>query len=176
MIEQLAQKYANVAPDSVPARRAGSAAAFIDAEGCLSIYAALVRRSGLAEDLDQDGPFTVVAPSDQAFLALGRLGLQWLLRDEELLVDVMEFHVLIGEASFDTSARRTSLVRTLQGEAITCASSDGRGFLGQARVLRAVLVSNGAVCISDAVLSPRFGQARGSSRSLRWQRFVTGKC
>jgi len=88
---------------------------------------------------------------------------------------VMEFHVLVGEASFAISDRRTSLARTLQGEATTCALSDGRGSVGNARVLRAVRVSNGVVCISDAVLSPKFGQARGSSHALRWQRFVDGK-
>ncbi len=151
-------------------RRAQSAAALICAEPCLSTFSTLLSRAGLVEDLESDGPFTIVSPTNAAF-ARAKHELHWLL-DDELLIDVMEFHVLLG--AFRPEPLRTQrIVRTLQGEATTLSGSRDRLTIGRARIHRSIPVANGTICIADGILSPQFGQPRGTRRALRWRRFAT---
>jgi transforming growth factor-beta-induced protein len=120
---------------------------------------AAVQAAGLVETLSGDGPFTVFAPTDEAFAAaLDALGLtaEELLGDTELLTSVLTYHVIAGEVP-------ASQVVTLDGESVATVNGaevtigvDGDAVtVNDANVVAVdVAASNGVIHVIDAVLLP----------------------
>jgi uncharacterized surface protein with fasciclin (FAS1) repeats len=117
---------------------------------------AAVEAAGLAETLSGEGPFTVFAPTDEAFAALpdGLLDALLLPENEEALVEILTYHVVGAEVP--SSAVEPGDVETLQGEDITLAvADDGTVTVNEATVIAVdVEASNGVIHVIDAVIVP----------------------
>jgi len=119
----------------------------------LSTLTKLINDAGLADTLRGAGPFTVFAPSDEAFKAVPAATLQELGRDKELLKSVLTFHVLPGKVS--AADVKTGSVKTVQGANVALSKSGTFVTVEDAVVTQAdVAVSNGVVHVIDRVLMP----------------------
>lgn len=123
---------------------------------------------GLSEVLEGEGPFTVFAPTDEAFSALDKETLASILKKEnrKVLSDLLKSHVVSGEVSAGDALNAKSL-ETLGGTKVTFSIQGGRVKVDQAILESADLDGgNGTIHVIDAVLIPedcRKGSARKSS-------------
>lgn len=135
----------------------------------LSTLVAAVKAAGLVETLSGKGPFTVFAPTNQAFEKLPAGTVDTLLKPENKskLTKVLTYHVVSGTytAAQLTAAARgnggSSTLKTVQGEPLTVKLQDGKVWVidakgGKASVTTAdVKQSNGVVHVVDTVLMPK---------------------
>ena len=120
-----------------------------------TILESAVIAAELADDLSEDGPFTVFAPTDAAFQALPAGVLDELLLDPTgELAQILLYHVLGAEVlSTDLTDGQTAM--TLQGDDITVTINANGVFVNDAQVMMAdIMASNGVVHVIDAVLLP----------------------
>jgi uncharacterized surface protein with fasciclin (FAS1) repeats len=119
----------------------------------LSTLNKLVNDAGLAETLRGTGPYTVFAPSDEAFKAVPAATLQALANDKELLKSVLTFHVLPGKVS--GADVKNGNAKTVQGANVALSKSGVFITVEDAVVTQAdVAASNGVVHVIDRVLMP----------------------
>lgn len=127
-------------------------------EGFSTLVAA-VQAAGLVETLSSEGPFTVFAPTDDAFAAaLESLGItaEELLADTDTLTSILTYHVIAGEVpSTDVVALDGQSVATLNGAEVAI-SIDGDTVMVNDATVTAVDVdaSNGVIHVIDSVLLP----------------------
>jgi transforming growth factor-beta-induced protein len=127
-------------------------------EGFSTLVAA-VGAAGLTETLSGDGPFTVFAPTDEAFAAaLEALGLtaEELLADTETLTSILTYHVVAGEVpSTDVVGLDGQSVETVNGASVEI-TVDGETVMVNDATVTAVDVeaNNGVIHVIDAVLLP----------------------
>ena len=126
------------------------------ADGNFNTLVAAVQAAGLAETLAGEGPFTVLAPTDDAFAALPEGTVESLLEDPSgALTDILLYHVIDGAAKAETVVTLDSAT-TLQGEAVAITVSEDQVFLND-NVLVTVTdieADNGVIHVIDAVLLP----------------------
>jgi len=124
----------------------------------LSTLVAALKAGKLTDALSGTGPFTVFAPSNEAFAKLPKATLSHLLDPKNIkeLDDILEYHVISGTAVFKADLSADQKAKTLEGQDVEIRkSSDGKVFVNQAQVITAdVDASNGVVHIIDAVLLP----------------------
>jgi len=119
----------------------------------LSILAKLINGAGLAETLRGPGPFTVFAPSDEAFKAVPAKTLEDLAKDKELLKSVLTYHVLPGNVP--AAEVKTGNAKTVQGANVALSRAGTFVTVEEAVVTQAdVKASNGVVHVIDRVLIP----------------------
>jgi len=122
----------------------------------LSTLVAAVKAGDLVETLQGDGPFTVFAPTNEAFDALPDGTLETLLdpENQDMLIDILTYHVVSGKVmSGDLSDGMTA--ETVQGSDITISISDAGVKVDDATVAMAdVEASNGVVHVIDSVILP----------------------
>jgi uncharacterized surface protein with fasciclin (FAS1) repeats len=117
-------------------------------------FAAAVKTAGLTDALAAKGPFTVFAPTDEAFKKLPSGAYDQLLRDSVKLKAVLNYHIVAGY--FMTRDVKSGEVMTLQGSSLTAAVSSSEVRVNGARITQADLVAtNGVVHGIDAVILPR---------------------
>ncbi|MDX1613024.1 MAG: fasciclin domain-containing protein [Candidatus Promineifilaceae bacterium] len=115
-----------------------------------------VEAAGLAETLSSEGPFTVFAPTNDAFAALPEGTLDSLLADPEgALTDILLYHVVEGEVPADTVVTLDEAT-TLLGQPVTITATDEGVFLNDdvQVVVTDVQASNGIIHVIDTVLLP----------------------
>jgi uncharacterized surface protein with fasciclin (FAS1) repeats len=119
----------------------------------LSTLTKLINDAGLAETLRGAGPYTVFAPSDEAFKAVPAKTMLELAQNKELLKSVLTFHVVPGKV---TSAEvKTGNAKTVQGANVALSKAGGFVTVEDAVVTQAdVNASNGVVHVIDRVLMP----------------------
>ena len=124
------------------------------AQGFTTLVTA-VQTADLVETLSGEGPFTVFAPTDEAFAALPEGVLDGLLADPAALADILKYHVVSGEVLAADVVGLDSAT-TVQGEDIAIAVVDGTVVLnGTANVvITDVMASNGVIHVIDAVILP----------------------
>ena len=127
--------------------------------GQFSTLIAAIDAAGLAETLEGEGPFTVLAPTDAAFdAAFEALGITAadLLADTETLTAILTYHVLPQAADSQLVATLDgSSVPTVNGQSVDVNVVDGQIMINEATVVSADLVAdNGIVHVLDAVLLP----------------------
>ena len=121
-----------------------------------NLLEAAVLEADLAETLSGEGPFTVFAPTDDAFIALAEA---LTLAPEDLLAlpelaDILLYHV-VGATALSTDLSDGQLVTTLNGADVTVTINEAGIFINDAQVIVADLVAtNGVVHVIDAVLTP----------------------
>ena len=125
------------------------------AAGQFNTLVAAVKAAGLVETLNGKGPFTVFAPTDEAFAKLPAGTVENLLKPEnkEKLVAVLTYHVLPGELM--AADVRTTNAKTVNGKKLAIKVHDGKVTVGGANVVKTdVAASNGVIHVIDAVLIP----------------------
>ena len=116
-----------------------------------------VSAAGLVEVLKSDGPFTVFAPTDEAFSKLPGGTIESLLKPEniEQLVSVLTYHVIPGKVLSSDIPMGSTQVSSVQGSAVTIKKSGGTVSVNQATVVQAdVDATNGVIHIIDEVILP----------------------
>jgi uncharacterized surface protein with fasciclin (FAS1) repeats len=124
--------------------------------GSFNTLAAALQAAGLVEALQGEGPFTVFAPTDEAFAALPEGTVETLLQPEnkDQLAAVLKYHVVAGRV-FSDAAAAGATVETLQGQTVTTRSDDGRVFVNDAQVVAADIdTSNGVIHVINKVILP----------------------
>jgi len=122
----------------------------------LSTLVTAVQAAGLVETLSGDGPFTVFAPTNEAFAALPEGTLESLLEPEnrDQLVAILTYHVVSGEV-MSTDLSDGMMAETVEGREVTVSIADGGVSINDANVVAAdVEASNGVVHVIDTVLLP----------------------
>jgi uncharacterized surface protein with fasciclin (FAS1) repeats len=119
----------------------------------LSTLSRLIGQAGLTDTLSSPGPFTVFAPSDEAFKAVPAKTLSELGNDKELLKSVLTYHVVPGKVlAADVKNANT---KTVNGANLALARAGTMVTVEDAVVLQAdVVASNGVVHVIDRVLLP----------------------
>jgi uncharacterized surface protein with fasciclin (FAS1) repeats len=124
------------------------------AAGSFTTLAKAIAAAGLVETLEGEGPFTVFAPTDEAFAKLPAGALDALLADKTKLTKVLTYHVVPGKVGSSDIAALTSAT-TVNGKALAIASTGGQVTVGGARVTQAdIAASNGVIHVIDSVLLP----------------------
>jgi transforming growth factor-beta-induced protein len=126
------------------------------AAGSFGTLLAAVGAGGLAETLGSAGPFTVFAPTDEAFGALPAGTIETLLKPEnkQQLVDILTYHVIPGRV-YSPDALAAKNAKTLQGTTVAIAATESGASVNGARLLTTDLdASNGVIHVIDRVLIP----------------------
>lgn len=113
-----------------------------------------VQAAGLADTLKGDGPFTVFAPTDEAFAKLPKEKLDALLADKDALTKVLTYHVVPGKIQSGDIAGKSMKVATVQGSEIEVDAMSGVK-INNANVVKAdIATSNGVIHVIDTVILP----------------------
>lgn len=142
------------APSTEAPATAGDIVAVASEAGSFSTLVAAVQAAGLVETLQGEGPFTVFAPTDDAFAALpaGVLDKLLLPENKDVLVKILTYHVVAGKVmAADVTAGE---VATVEGQNITLATDGGVTVNGANVVTADVEASNGVIHVIDAVILP----------------------
>ena len=137
--------------------QAGSNKDIVDtavAAGSFKTLVTAVQAAGLVETLKGEGPFTVFAPTDEAFAKLPAGTLDALLKDKAKLQAVLTYHVVPGRVMASDVTRLTS-AKTVQGQSLSIDTRKGVK-VGSANVVKTdVVASNGVIHVIDTVLIPQ---------------------
>ncbi|HTY88087.1 MAG TPA: fasciclin domain-containing protein [Candidatus Acidoferrum sp.] len=117
---------------------------------------AAVKAAGLVETLQGEGPFTVFAPTDEAFAKLPAGTLEELLKPEnkEKLVAILTYHVVPGKVM--AADVKTMKAKTVNGKELSIKVEDGKVTVDGAKVVKTdVLADNGVIHVIDSVILPK---------------------
>ena len=124
--------------------------------GSFTTLVAAVQAAGLVETLKGEGPFTVFAPTDEAFAALpeGTVDTLLLPENKDQLIAVLTYHVVPGKVMSGDIAGKTMDVATVQGANIAVDATNGV-MINEATVISAdIEASNGVIHVIDQVILP----------------------
>ena len=139
------------------------------AAGSFNTLATALEAAGLVETLKGDGPFTVFAPTDEAFAALPEGTVESLLEPEnrEQLVAVLTYHVVPGRVTADQVVE-LNRATTVNGADVRISTSGGGVQINDASVVTPdVMASNGVIHVIDEVLLPPSGDSQAREMSVR---------
>jgi len=124
------------------------------AAGSFKTLATALGAAGLVDTLKGKGPFTVFAPTDEAFAKIPKADLDALLKDKAKLTAVLTYHVVPGKVmAKDVKAGQ---VKTVQGSNITVSTSYGDVSVNNAKVVKTDIVAdNGVIHVIDTVIMPK---------------------
>jgi uncharacterized surface protein with fasciclin (FAS1) repeats len=123
------------------------------AAGSFKTLVAAVTAAGLGETLSGPGPFTVFAPSDDAFAKLPAGTVEGLLKDIPTLTKILTYHVVSGKVMAADAAKLTSAT-TVQGGEIKIDASHGVKINDATVTTADIDASNGVIHVIDTVLMP----------------------
>ncbi|MBD6616387.1 fasciclin domain-containing protein [Komarekiella sp. 'clone 1'] len=113
-----------------------------------------VEAINLIETLQSPGPFTVFAPTDEAFAKLPEGTLDSLLQDIPKLKKIVTYHVAFGDVRSDDLVQIDE-AQTVEGSIVAIESANGKLKVNDANVLKTdILTDNGVIHVIDAVLMP----------------------
>src|SRR6202142_3081767 len=127
------------------------------AAGDFKTLAAALQAAGLVDTLKGPGPFTVFAPTDEAFAKLPAGTVDNLLKPEnkDKLVAILTYHVVPGKVLAAKVVKMTS-AKTVNGESLSISVNDGTVMVDNAKVVKTnILCSNGVIHVIDTVLIPK---------------------
>ena len=123
--------------------------------GQFNTLVAAVKAAGLVDTLNGKGPFTVFAPTDEAFAKLPAGTVEGLLKPEnkEKLAGILTYHVVAGKVM--AADVKTSNVKTVNGKEAAIKVDAGKVKIGAANVVKTdIAASNGVIHVIDTVLIP----------------------
>lgn len=126
------------------------------AAGNFKTLAAALKAAGLIETLKGKGPFTVFAPTDEAFAKLPEGTVESLLKPEnkDKLVGILTYHVVAGKV-MAADVVKLKEAKTVQGKAVKITVKDGKVMVDAANVVTTdIETSNGVIHVIDAVILP----------------------
>ena len=125
------------------------------AAGSFKTLAAALQAAGLVETLSGKGPFTVFAPTDEAFAKLPAGTVEALLKDKEKLTAILTYHVVAGNVPSSEVVKLTS-AKTVNGQDVKIKVMDGKVMVNNAHVVKAdVKANNGVIHVIDTVILPK---------------------
>lgn len=119
-----------------------------------STLVAAVTAAGLVETLQGEGPFTVFAPTDDAFAALPEGTVEALLEDIPTLTAILTYHVVPGAVMSGDLAAGCTDVETVNGATAEICAGDSVTIDGATVVQADIEASNGVIHVIDAVILP----------------------
>lgn len=125
------------------------------AAGSFKTLVAAVKAAGLVDTLKGKGPFTVFAPTDEAFAKLPAGTVEELLKPEnkKKLTDILTYHVVAGKVM--AADVKTMEAKTVQGSSAAIKVADGKVTIDKANVVKTdIEASNGVIHVIDAVIMP----------------------
>ncbi len=143
----------------VSLRTAGAADDIVDTAvkaGSFKTLAAALQAAGLVDALKEKGPFTVFAPTDDAFAKLPEGTIANLLKPEnkEQLIGILTYHVVPGSVMAGDVVKLTG-AKSLNGQRIDIAVADGKVSVDSAQVVKTdIACSNGVIHVIDSVILP----------------------
>ncbi len=124
------------------------------AAGSFKTLAAALEAAGLVDTLKGKGPFTVFAPTDEAFAKLPAGTIEALLKDKAKLTKILTYHVVAGEVM--SKDVKSGMVKTIEGSSITVKKDSSGVMVDNAKVVGAdVIASNGVIHVIDTVIIPQ---------------------
>ncbi|CAM4409956.1 fasciclin domain-containing protein [Vibrio agarivorans] len=125
--------------------------------GSFTTLVAAVKAAGLVEILKGEGPFTVLAPTDEAFAALpeGTIDMLLMPENKDKLIAILTYHVIPSKAMAQDVVKLTSAA-TVQGQEVVIAVAGDSVMVNDANVVATdVVTSNGVIHVIDKVLMPQ---------------------
>ena len=122
--------------------------------GSFNTLVTAVKAAGLVETLKSDGPFTVFAPTDEAFAKIPQDQLNALLADKEALTKVLTYHVVPGKVMASDVVKLAS-AKTVQGQSVSIDTRSGVMVDGAKVIKTDIETSNGVIHVIDSVILPR---------------------
>lgn len=130
--------------------------------GSFTTLSKALQHAGLTETLKGKGPFTVFAPTDDAFAKLPAGTLEMLMKPENLdkLKSILTYHVLPGRVYADQAVTMTESIKTVQGSTFSIKVKDGQVWIGNVKAWAQITAtdmeaSNGVIHVIDAVIMPK---------------------
>jgi transforming growth factor-beta-induced protein len=127
------------------------------AAGSFNTLAKALTAAGLVETLKGKGPFTVFAPTDDAFAKLPAGTLEDLIKPEnkEKLKSILTYHVVSGKLKA-AAVIKLKTIKTVNGQELKITVKDGTVMVDNAKVTKTnIMCSNGVIHVIDAVLMPK---------------------
>ncbi|HEX3037354.1 MAG TPA: fasciclin domain-containing protein [Thermodesulfobacteriota bacterium] len=124
--------------------------------GSFDTLAKAIQAAGLVETLKGDGPFTVFAPTDEAFAKLPDGTLEELLKPEnkDKLTAILTYHVVPGKVTAAEVVNLSS-AKTVNGKELEVSVNDGTVMVDDAKVIKTdIMASNGVIHVIDTVVLP----------------------
>ncbi|MCA3573487.1 MAG: fasciclin domain-containing protein [Aestuariivirga sp.] len=127
------------------------------AAGNFKTLVAAVQAAGLVDTLKGTGPFTVFAPTDEAFAKLPAGTVDDLLKPEnkDKLVAILTYHVVPGKVMAADVAGKETMAKSVQGGEITVNGTNGVKVDGATVVQADIVADNGVIHVIDAVIMPK---------------------
>ena len=121
-----------------------------------STLVAAIQAAGLVDTLKSDGPFTVFAPTNDAFAALPEGTVENLLKPEnkKQLIAVLTYHVVPGKVMSGDIAGKTAAFKTVQGSEISIDATAGVKVDNASVTAADIVTSNGVIHVIDMVVLP----------------------
>ena len=144
--------------------------------GSFKTLVTAVKAAGLVDTLKGKGPFTVFAPTDEAFAKLPKGTVASLLKPEnkQKLVDILTYHVVSGKVKAKKAAKLDS-AKTVNGAEITIKPYGKTLMINEAKVVKAdIKTSNGIIHVIDAVLLPTPKKVSGKTNHILKQAIHKG--
>lgn len=124
------------------------------AAGTFKTLVAAVTEAGLVDTLSGPGPFTVFAPSDEAFAKLPAGTVEALLKDKPKLTSILTYHVVAGK-HLAADVVKLNSVKTVQGQDASI-SVNGGASINDAKITATdIETSNGVIHVIDTVIMPK---------------------
>jgi uncharacterized surface protein with fasciclin (FAS1) repeats len=127
------------------------------AAGSFKTLTTALNAAGLVETLKGKGPFTVFAPTDEAFAKLPAGTVESLLKPEnkQKLTSILTYHVVAGNVKAADVVKLSS-AKTLNGQSVSIKTLGGKVFINGATVVKAdIATTNGTIHVIDTVLLPK---------------------
>ena len=127
------------------------------AAGSFKTLAAALTAADLVKTLKGAGPFTVFAPTDEAFAKLPAGTVEMLLKPENKakLQRILTYHVVSGKV-MASDVMKMKMAKAVSGDSLTIAAHDGMVMADDARVVKTdIAASNGVIHVIDSVLMPK---------------------
>lgn len=122
--------------------------------GNFNTLATALEAAGLVDTLKSEGPFTVFAPTDEAFAKIPKETLDGILADKDKLTAILTYHVVAGKVMASDVVNLAS-AETVQGQSITIDTSAGVMVDNAKVVATDIEASNGVIHVIDTVIIPK---------------------
>jgi uncharacterized surface protein with fasciclin (FAS1) repeats len=124
------------------------------AAGSFKTLATALEAAGLVETLKGEGPFTVFAPTDEAFAKIPKEKLEALLKDKDALTKVLLYHVVPGKVTAADVVKLTE-AKTAEGSVVAISVKGKEVMVNKAKVITTdIMATNGVIHVIDSVIMP----------------------
>lgn len=121
--------------------------------GTFKTFLITVKAAGMTDALKNQGPFTIFAPSDEAFAKLPSGTMASLMKDKVKLAQLLSHHIVPGKIL--VAEVKPGPIKTIQGDVVTLTSDNGKITINGANVTESdLLADNGVIQVIDSVMLP----------------------